>query len=97
MATVYQGRRTFILGFIAGILICVGLNIYSLVANYRGKSIDDYGPFGFPVHFGDQWLFIGGEISSWPGFAIDVGFAVLVGALIGLIARSTRSRFRPLE
>ena len=84
-----QLRGVFNWGFVLGFLICVGLNIYSLFANYGG-CIDCYRDFGFPFHFGDQLLFIALEIRHWPAFVADVGFALLCGTVTGFFFRFIR-------
>jgi len=92
-------RSPFNWGFVFGILLCVGLNIYSLVANYEGGGccMDCYGNFGFPIHFGDQLLFISGELRNWSGFIVDVGFALLCGIGIGFISQFVYSKLAPQD
>jgi hypothetical protein len=91
-----QGRDAFIVGFVVGILVCFGLNIYSVFANYEG-CIDCYGEFGFPIHFGNQKLFMALEIQWWPAFLFDVGFALVCGVAVGFFFRLMRARSAPLD
>ena len=78
-----QRRGAFNWGFICGMFLCVGLNVYSLVASYGG-CLDCYGDFGFPFILGDERLFKYFQ-PSWLGLIGDIVFAVLFGTALGYV------------
>lgn len=89
-------QTAFICGFILGILLFIGLNIYSVALNYGG-CIDCYGDFGFPFHFGDQRLFMALEIRNWSAFIADVGFAFACGIGLAFLVRFLLARLAPQD
>ncbi|HQU82408.1 MAG TPA: hypothetical protein PKY59_04750 [Pyrinomonadaceae bacterium] len=79
----------FILGIVLGFLIFVGLNFYSLTANY-GNCIDCFGETGFPFTWMDRGWFL--QNILWFGLVADAFFAVIFCFLIGLILKEIREK-----
>ena len=73
--------KAFALGFLSGIVACLGLNFYSLAANYGG-CLDCYGPFGFPFTLGDERVFKYFKF-LWTGLIADMAFAVALSFGVG--------------
>jgi hypothetical protein len=71
--------NSFGVGFISGLLVSVGLNVYSLQTNWHG--FDQFGTPGFPFAFADDgYLF---SNVRWLGFIGDILFAVLFSFILG--------------
>ena len=79
----------FHLGFWSGILLFIGLNFYSLAANYGG-CMDCYGAFGVPFTLGD------GNIKFfefiWLGLIADIIFALVFSFAIGVTCKFVWSK-----
>lgn len=74
---------TFVAGFIGGIALFIGVNVYSLFANYGG-CLDCYGEFGFPFTLGDERVFKYG-LFRWVGAIADIAIAVLFSFVLGYV------------
>lgn len=74
-------NTAFHLGFWSGILLSIGLNFYSLAANYGG-CIDCYGAFGIPFILGDAHIIF--LEFNWFGLIGDIIFALGFSFLFGL-------------
>lgn len=81
MSKLFQ-RNAFNLGFWVGILVFIGLNFYSLNANYGG-CIDCYGKFGIPFPLMDSGLLL--QRILWIGLIADILIALIFSFAVGLI------------
>jgi hypothetical protein len=75
-------ETAFNIGFTIGILLFIGLNFYSLDANY-GRCIDCFGESGFPFSWMDRGWFL--QRILWFGLIADILFALFFSFLLGLI------------
>jgi hypothetical protein len=78
------------IGFGRAILLFIGLNFYSLCANYGG-CIDCYGDFGIPFTLADSNFMYMEFI--WTGVIADFIFALICSYVIGLVYKSIRAKF----
>ncbi len=76
-------------GFMSGISLFIGLNIYSLAANY-GECIDCYGRFGFHFPLEDSGNLLVNIM--WFGLIADILFALIFSFVVGLIFKSIWSK-----
>lgn len=86
----HTSNIAFHLGFWSGILLFIGLNFYSLAANYGG-CMDCYGDFGVPFTLGDgNFKFL--EF-IWLGLIADIIFALVFSFAIGLTCKFVWAKF----
>ncbi|CAN5850268.1 hypothetical protein BH20ACI4_BH20ACI4_12710 [soil metagenome] len=88
MSKIFQ-NTTFILGFVFGILLFIGLNFYSLSANHRGY-IDGFGESGFPFSWMDSGWFL--QRIFWFGLIADILFAIIFSFILGSIFKFVWSK-----
>lgn len=73
--------NAYYLGFLSGIVIVIGLNLYSFNVNYRGW--DSFGEPGIPFSWKD-----GGDLFAninWFGLIADIVIWVILSFTMGLV------------
>ncbi len=78
-----------ILGFCTGIILFIGLNFYSLNANYGGW--DDFGAFGIPFLLMDSGWFL--QRILWFGLIADILIAIIFSFILGFVFEFVWSKF----
>ncbi len=85
-------ETTFNIGFTIGILLFIGLNFYSLDANYGG-CIDCFGESGFPFSWMDRGWFL--QRILWFGLIVDILITIISSFILGLVFRFVWLKIAP--
>jgi ABC-type antimicrobial peptide transport system permease subunit len=92
--------KSFVFGFLSGILLFLGLNYYTHMQAYEdGLCFHCLREFGFPFYFYKSGTSLHYEIILWSGLIADVVIALVFSILIGLLFGYVWSKFtfRPFK
>ena len=77
--------NAFQLGFFTGILLFIGLNLYSMSAHWGGIDLWGWPGIPFPFLDGAGSIF---SVISWIGLCADIASALSVSFCIGVTTKS---------
>jgi hypothetical protein len=81
--------RSFNIGFLSGIILWVGINVYSYMKNYAPtpgeEDFDNYQNFGFPFPLYESGTMLHLDRFVWCGIVANFFIAICVSAGIGLL------------